>query len=294
MNITKLNRPAGCTGAMARPWQPEAQRPKLPAPARQRSVRRPPPNFASTGWLLVTGFCAVATVASQATAPSPPIPAIESSIRESPDPETTHSLAEIQQALSRAETVFARFTQERHLAWFAEPLRSEGFLCSEQPGRLRWEITGPYRSILVSDGRGVAQFEWVEDAWLKLDLGLADALQTVTSQIGMVVQGRYASQPTDYTVKVGRDADGPTLTLLPRAERIRRMLQSIEIRLAPDLQGTREVVLREATGDFTRIEFTQQQVNRSFPAGTFDRTQPLDIELIRAHLDETKETGPSL
>jgi len=73
------------------------------------------------------------------------------------------SLEQISGAMDRAQTVFTRFVQERHLSLFSEPLRSEGFLCFQKPGRIRWETTVPYKSILVSDGSRVAQFEWTDE-----------------------------------------------------------------------------------------------------------------------------------
>ena len=89
-----------------------------------------------------------------------------------PTNETAVLLDQVARNMGRVESVFARFAQERHLSLFQEPLRSEGYLCFQKPGRIRWEITQPYQSILVSDGKGVAQFERVSDQWKKLELGL--------------------------------------------------------------------------------------------------------------------------
>jgi outer membrane lipoprotein-sorting protein len=193
----------------------------------------------------------------------------------------TVSLEEIGRALGKAETVFTHFVQERHLSLFAEPLRTEGYLGFQRPGRLRWEITSPYKSILVSDGSGVAQFEWVEEKWKKLDIGLADALQNVITQIAAVMEGRYATQKRDYEVSLANDAEGPVVTLVPRREMMRKVMQAIEVHLAPDLRATRRVVLREKDGDFTDIRFSGQVVGLAFPAQTFDRSAPLPLDAIR-------------
>jgi outer membrane lipoprotein-sorting protein len=179
--------------------------------------------------------------------------------------------------MAKAETVFARFVQERHLSLFNEPLRSEGCLCFQKPGRLRWEITGPYKSILVSDGSGVAQFEWVEDQWKKLDVGLAAALQNVVAQIAAVMEGRYATDTREYDASVAGGAEGPVITLVPRNPTVRKMMAAIEVHLAADLKSTRRVVLREAGGDFTDIRFSDQTVNGDFPPRTFDRNAPLPL-----------------
>ena len=192
------------------------------------------------------------------------------------------SLEQISQATGRAQTVFTRFVQERHLALFTEPLRSEGFLCFEKPGRIRWETTMPYKSILVSDGAGVAQFEWTDEKWKKLDLGLGDALQNVVSQIAGVMDGQYTSDRHSYATTVTNRADEIVITLVPQNETMRKMMAAIEVHLAADLKGTRRVVLRENGGDYTDIRFSEQVVNAELPAKSFDRSAPVDIEKIRA------------
>jgi outer membrane lipoprotein carrier protein len=197
----------------------------------------------------------------------------------------------------RVESVFARFSQERHLSLFEEPLRSEGYLCFQKPGRLRWEITQPYQSILVSDGKGVAQFERAEGQWKKLDLGLADAMQSVVGQIGAIMEGRYAGQQRDYSVSATNTADGPVVTLMPKQPAMLKMMKAIEIYLAPDFRVTRRVVLREQDGDFTDIRFSEQMAAPPLPAGTFDCNHPADLELIRRavqqHPGDSPENSPS-
>jgi outer membrane lipoprotein-sorting protein len=190
------------------------------------------------------------------------------------------SLEEMNRAMSGAKSVFTHFVQERHLALFQEPLRSEGYLCFEQPGRIRWEVTEPYKSILVSDGSGVAQFEWVDSQWKKIDIGLAAAMQQVVSQIAGVMKGQYTHENREYSVALANPETGPLITLTPRNEKMRKMMQAIEVHIAPDLKATRRVVLRENGGDFTDIRFDQQVVNAAFQERTFDRKTPLDLKSV--------------
>jgi hypothetical protein len=79
----------------------------------------------------------------------------------------------------------------------------------------------------------------------------------------------------------------PVITLVPRNEKMRKVMAAIEVHLAPDLKGTRRVLLRETNADFTEIRFEDQVVNIPLPPRTFDRTQPADLEQIR----EVRRTG---
>jgi outer membrane lipoprotein-sorting protein len=209
-------------------------------------------------------------------------------VAQTSNPPAPVSLEEISRTMAKADTVFSRFVQERHLSLFNEPLRSEGYLCFQKPGHIRWEITSPYKSILVSDGTGVAQFEWVDEKWKKLDLGLAGALQNVVAQIAGVMEGRYANDRRGYAATVTNSAEGPVITLVPQNETMRKMMASIEVHLAADLKATRRVVLRETDGDYTDIRFSEQVVGLALPPKTFDRNAPVDIEQIRAVASERK------
>jgi len=201
--------------------------------------------------------------------------------RASTNSATGVTLDEISRAMGGVKTVFARFVQERHLSLFQEPLRSEGFLCCQKPGRIRWEITQPYRSVLVSDGSGVAQFEWIDDQWKRLDLGLVDAMQQIVNQIAGIIEGRYASRKQEFEITVAPSEAGPVLTLVPQQEKVRKLMRAIEVHLAADLKGTRRVVLRESNADFTEIRFEEQVTDGVFPPATFDRAKPAPLESIR-------------
>ncbi len=244
---------------MLEPKAPAFHRPEKAGPVHQlESSSRQLVHFC--GWFLLLLFCGAAQ-----SAPSP----------------AAVSLEEVNRTMASAKTVFTHFVQERHLSLFNEPLRSEGYLCFEQPGRIRWEVTSPYKSILVSDGSGVAQFEWIDEKWKKLDLGLAAAMQHVVGQIAGVMKGQYTRESREYTVELINTDTGPVIKLTPRNEKMRRMMQAIEVHLAPDLKATRQVVLREKDGDYTTIQFDAQVVNVKFDEQTFNRQAPLDVEQIR-------------
>jgi outer membrane lipoprotein-sorting protein len=197
-------------------------------------------------------------------------------------------LEQVGQRLSSVDAIFTRFSQERHLSLFQEPLRSEGYFCFRKPGRIRWETTQPYQSILVSDGKAVAQFERVNGQWKRLDLGLADAMQKVVAQIAAVMEGRYTGKQKDYAVSATNDTEGVLVTLTPQHPAMRKMMRAIEIHLARDFSGTRRIVLREVDGDFTDIRFSEQVVGAALPPGTFDRSMPVDLNQIRQAIQELK------
>ena len=187
----------------------------------------------------------------------------------------------IGRSLQTVQTILTHFIQERHLSLLEQPLRTEGWLCSQAPGRVRWETTAPYQSILVADATGVAQLENTNGQWKALNLGLEDALRLVIQQISGIVEGRFASGSRDYEASTQAGSTGPILVLIPKAQQPRKMIERIEVHLSSELDTVQRVILHEHNGDHTDIRFSEQVINRPFPDGTFNRTQPLPIDQVR-------------
>jgi outer membrane lipoprotein-sorting protein len=190
-------------------------------------------------------------------------------------------LQDLQRKMSSLGSVYFELTQERHLKLFTEPLKSEGFMLIERPDQIRWETTAPYQSILLGDKKSVAQFEFTDGKWEKLKLGFPQMLQRVMQQMSLMNQGKLDALTGDYTISVSTNSE-TILTLVPKDENARAVLASIEVKMAPDFSATREVVMNEPNGDFTRIIFNREKRDVKFPAGTFDQTKPLDIAAVKA------------
>jgi outer membrane lipoprotein-sorting protein len=190
-------------------------------------------------------------------------------------------LQDLQRKMSSLGSVYFELTQERHLKLFTESLKSEGFMLIERPDQIRWETTAPYQSILLGDKKSVAQFEFNDGKWEKLKLGFPQMLQRVMSQMSLMNQGKLDALTSDYTISVSTNNE-TILTLVPKDENARSVLASIEVKMAPDFSATREVVMKEPNGDFTRIIFNREKRDVKFPAGTFDQTKPLEIAAVKA------------
>src|SRR5580704_19769948 len=109
-------------------------------------------------------------------------------------------LQDLQRKMSSLGSVYFELTQERHLKLFTEPLKSEGFMLIERPDQIRWETTAPYQSILLGDHKSVAQFEFAEGKWKKLDLGFPQMLRRVMEQMSLMNQGKVDALGGDFTI----------------------------------------------------------------------------------------------
>jgi outer membrane lipoprotein-sorting protein len=216
-------------------------------------------------------FCAMVSSAAFAMAADPALQPVSN-----PGP----ILDDLQRKMSSLRSVYLEFTQERHLKLFTEPLKSEGVMLMERPNQIRWETTAPYQSILLGNDKSVAQFERTDGEWKKLRLGFPEMLKRVMEQMSLMHQGKVDALTRDFTVAVATGAVA-VVTLVPKDKTVREMLASLEIRMQPDLSATREVVMNEPTGEFTKIIFQRERRDVKFPPNTFDQTKPVDIAAVK-------------
>ncbi len=183
-----------------------------------------------------------------------------------------------------SKSVYMEFTQERMLKLFSEPLKTEGTMLIAQPDKIRWETTAPYQTIMLGEKKNVAQFEFNDGKWEKLKLGFPQALQRGMEQMSAMNHGKMQSMLGDFTITATTGSE-TVLKMVPKNETIRGVMASMEIHLSPDLSATREVLMNEPNGDFTRITFRSEKYNVEFPVGTFDQTKPLPIAEVKAALN---------
>jgi outer membrane lipoprotein-sorting protein len=169
------------------------------------------------------------------------------------------------------------FVQERHLALFDEPLKTEGVLVFQKPNAIRWEVTKPYRSILVAAAGNAVQFEENDGKWKRIDLSYMKSIPNFVQGMALFLEGKYAERPDEYDFELRHD-NGPVLVLKPKQKMAKQFIAAFELHFGEDLgAGARQVVMRQPDGDWTSIRFSNQVANAKLPAGTFDTQTPKDI-----------------
>ena len=70
-------------------------------------------------------------------------------------------------------------------------MRTEGCLIFQKPNSIRWEVTKPFRSVLVCTDSGAAQFEQIEGNWKRLDLSYMKSIPNFVNGMALFLEGRY-------------------------------------------------------------------------------------------------------
>ena len=180
----------------------------------------------------------------------------------------TTLLDELEQSLGAITSLRTQFRQEKHLSIFLQPVEAKGILFFAQPQSVRFEIVEPYRSVLITNAKSVAQFEHVDGQWKKLRTGGAQAIRMVTGQIALWLQGDLRGSDDAYTI-TAEHGDTTVLHLVPSDEDFATYVSRIDIILNDDHSDIVQLEIHEPNEDFTRIVFESSEKNVALDDAVF-------------------------
>jgi outer membrane lipoprotein-sorting protein len=175
----------------------------------------------------------------------------------------------IRAAAATVNAVQADFVQEKHLPILAKPLVSTGRLYYRRPDALRWEYTAPVKSVLLMQGGEARRFVQsdqglVEDAGVRMQ-----AMQFVMPEISGWLSGRFQDNPLFEASLSGTNR----ILLVPKDEGMARFIQRIELVMAKTPGVIEEVLIYESADSFTRMVFSNTQVNPNLDDRLFQDPQ---------------------
>lgn len=166
------------------------------------------------------------------------------------------------------ERLAADFTMTRTLSVLSDAVTSKGRLVLGGPGRLRFEVTEPSRSILVIDsGRGWLRYP---DAGVTrgFELGADPVMRVLSEHLLVLTGGDLGRAAALYTVSEG-DAPG-VRRLVPKQPEIAKLFAEMRVAIG-DGGIVSWVELVAANGDVTRIAFSNVRVNPALDASLFEK-----------------------
>ena len=172
---------------------------------------------------------------------------------------------EIRAAAEVVETVAADFVQEKHMKMLARPLVSSGRFFYAAPGSLRWQYDEPMKSLLLTHEGKTARYAFEQGRWVEQGGFDFQAMQVITEQIAGWLGGRFV----ESALFSARLAPGRRIVLVPKREGFSRFIERIELQLADTPGVLTSVVLIEGKETYTRIRFSDVQINRPVDPARF-------------------------
>lgn len=202
--------------------------------------------------------------AASAAAPPSPLSA--------PDAEAL--LARISERMGAVRSFEAPFVQEHHLSMYVDVLKARGVSYFQAPDRFRWELSEPYRSLLVYDRERVAKFEERDGRLRYVESGAYDAIRGLMGQMTGWMRGDFRETRDGFALRAleGRDYE---IELTPRSRQMLQYIQRIEVYLRKDPIQIARIVIREPEKDYIEIRFGAVRENVALRRELFDTRSPL-------------------
>ncbi|GEM_PF-3556096 len=166
-------------------------------------------------------------------------------------------------SFQEVRTLRASFIDRREVDLLSEPLTSRGHLYYQRPDRLHYALESPGRQEVIVVGSQVRVHEPDLGRSQSLDLGASVIARAVVTSLIQVLGGRLDRLEAEYRCRSLRMAEGWEVRLVPQGPPLDRVVRGIEVRIARD-GSLREVLVREATGDSSRMTLENVQVNVPF------------------------------
>ncbi|MBN1416844.1 MAG: outer membrane lipoprotein carrier protein LolA [Bacteroidales bacterium] len=164
-------------------------------------------------------------------------------------------------------TIVSDFVQEKNLSVLAEKIISKGQFCFQKENNIRWEYTEPYRYlIIISNGQLYMRDDRNQKQY---DIESNKMFQEMNRFISGCIQGDILKNDKDYAVEYYENNTRYYVKLIPRAEKMRQMLNEVQIWFDKNDLTVSSLKMVESGEDYTRIDFRNKKLNTPIPLEKF-------------------------
>jgi len=171
------------------------------------------------------------------------------------------------------------FTQTRFSDVFYDTLSAQGRCWFESPGKLRWEVLSPQRSLLIYNQGSTCSYSAGEGRYIPQPLADGDILGMMMEQITDWMCGDFRSSQQMFSLEVF-ERDQWLIELSPRDRQIAKYIGEIELFIDTQALLVERVVIHDQRSGRMQIDFSGQIHNQPLHPGTFDIENPVPADTI--------------
>ncbi len=215
-------------------------------------------------------------------------------------PDLEELLGHLEKQHSNIKTLSVGFRQEKHFSFMNKPVVSNGFILFCVPDKMRFDITDPFATTLLDNGKKLDRYEFVDGKWRELKFTGGKSIKLIMGQIGQWMQGKFSGQRKIFSLSVSVEDPNSyvSLVLEPRHKQFRSYIEKIRVSiLAPPAYKISRIDIFEPEGDRFSLNFVQELVNPDLPkacfsdpnsAGLCKKLFPKDKEKCKSREDDEK------
>lgn len=175
-------------------------------------------------------------------------------------------LARLARGAAGIETAQGRVRQEKRLEMFRDTVVSRGRFAYRRPDRLRWELTDPVVTGFAISGGSGRRWHGLTGKTEAFTLESDPMMRIVAGQILASVRADFSPLQKEYRISVASESP-VTLVLEPLVPN--PFVERVTVTFSKGAEHVESVAVREKGGDQTTFSFTDVEVNRPLPDGTF-------------------------
>jgi len=161
----------------------------------------------------------------------------------------------------------ARFIQTKELSVIKEKIVSKGTFFFKKDRLLRWEYSDPFSYLIIFNNDRIYIKD--EDKENHISIQSNKVFREVNNILIGAVQGTLLLDTKNFQCSISDLHDQLRADLLPVNQKLRETLSEITLFFNKSDYTVEQFVMREASGDYTRIEFMNKKKNQVIPDEKF-------------------------
>jgi len=175
-------------------------------------------------------------------------------------------LARLARNAAGIETLQGRVRQEKRLEMFQDTVVSRGRFAYRRPDRLRWELTDPVVTGFAITGSSGRRWHGLTGKSEAFTLESDPMMRVIALQILASVRADFSPLQKEYRISVASESP---VTLLLEPLTPNPFVERVTVTFSKQTEYVESVTVREKGGDQTTLSFSEVEVNRPLPDGTF-------------------------
>ena len=188
-------------------------------------------------------------------------------LKKATEAEAKTMVAEISKTAASIRTLTCNFTQVKTLSFLNDKMTSQGRMCYDASGKLRWEYTSPYTYTFILNGQQVH----IQSAKNRqtIDIRQSRLFQGIAQVMMNSVTGRNLTSNKDFACTFYTQGDVWVADLVPQRKEMKQMFSTIRLRFDSKRHMVSQVEMNEKRGDVTVITLKDIKTNETINQNLF-------------------------
>ena len=188
-------------------------------------------------------------------------------LKKATEAEAKTMVAEISKTAASIRTLTCNFTQVKTLSFLNDKMTSQGRMCYDASGKLRWEYTSPYTYTFILNGQQVH----IQSAKNRqtIDIRQSRLFQGIAQVMMNSVTGRNLTSNKDFVCTFFTQGDVWVADLVPQRKEMKQMFSTIRLRFDSKRRMVNQVEMNEKRGDVTIITLKDIKTNEAIHQNQF-------------------------